>query len=130
MVLPLLFVQTLVASLHSLAEQVDGLKYSVHAASILDVDDTTEQTSKLSLKDKRTLLERLDEYVVDPRLPTKKAELVRFPPDFQPIPCKPLFFDLALSHVSFPSLEDKLEQKKQAGGLTGFVKGWLWGGSK
>lgn len=48
------------------------------------------------------------------------------------VPCKPLFFDLALNHIDFPSLDDKIETKKQAagpavGGLTGLVKG-LWGG--
>jgi hypothetical protein len=37
---------------------------------------------------------------------------------------------VALSLADYPSLDDKLDQKKQAGGLTGFVKGWLWGGGK
>lgn len=123
----------LVSSLSVLREKIKGLHYSVHAASILDVEGVTGQVSRLSSKDKRPLSDRLDEYVEDPRLSTKKAELVQFPPEFQPIPCKPLFFDLALSHVTFPSLEDKIEQKKQAGGITGLVKGsigWLWGGGK
>jgi signal recognition particle subunit SRP68 len=75
-------------------------------------------------------MERLDQYVEDPSLATKKAKLVTFPPDFTPIPCRPLFFDLALNHVEMPSLEDKLEQKKAPSGLTGMVKGWLWGGKK
>lgn len=73
--------------------------------------------------------ERLHEYCEDPSLTTKQPNVYKLPPDFQPIPCKPLFFDLALNLVEFPSLDDKLEQKKQAGGLTGFVKGFLgWGG--
>ena len=75
-------------------------------------------------------MERLDQYAEDTSLTTKKAKLVSFPPDFKPIPCRPLFFDLALNHVEMPSLEDKMEQKKAAGGLTGMVKGWLWGGKK
>ena len=79
------------------------------------------------------LSDRLDDYVDDPSLLSKKPNLVPFPPDFEPIPAKPLFFDLALSHVEFPSLDDKLEQKKQGGGITGLVKGWGgwlggWGG--
>uniref|UniRef100_I3KPF8 Signal recognition particle subunit SRP68 n=1 Tax=Oreochromis niloticus TaxID=8128 RepID=I3KPF8_ORENI len=54
--------------------------------------------------------------------------LVQFPPDFQPIPCKPLFFDLALNHVAFPPLDDKVEQKGK-GGLTGYIKGIFGFGS-
>ena len=78
------------------------------------------------------LCDRLDKYAEDPSLTSKTPNVVHFPPDFEPIPAKPLFFDLALSHVEFPSLDDKVEQKKQQGGLTGFVKGWLggWGGKK
>lgn len=76
------------------------------------------------------LLDRLDDYIEDKSLTTKKPNLAKFPPDFEPIPCRPLFFDLALNHVDFPSLDDKMEQKKAAGGLTGMVKGWLWGGGK
>lgn len=84
---------------------------------------------------KQPLEDRLDDYVIEKSLTTKKATLTRFPPDFEPIPCRPLFFDLALNHVQFPSLDDKLDQQKKAagaggGGLTGIVKGWLWGGGK
>ena len=77
------------------------------------------------------LCDRLDTYVYDASVTSKKPNLTAFPPDFEPIACKPLFFDLALSHLDFPSLEDRLEQKKTAaGGITGLVKGWLWGGKK
>lgn len=125
--------KSLLESLNELSEKIKGLHYSVHAASILDEEGVTDHISRLSSKDKRPLSERLHEFLEDPRLSTKKAELVPFPPEFEPVPCKPLFFDLALSHVTFPSLEDKIEQKKQAGGITGLVKGsigWLWGGKK
>ena len=83
------------------------------------------------------LEDRLDEFVTDKSLSSKKVSLTRFPPDFSPIPCRPLFFDLALNHIEFPSLDEQLEDKKKAGGgsggsggLTGMVKGmggWLWG---
>lgn len=75
------------------------------------------------------LIDRFDDYIEDKSVTTKKPNLVSFPPDFEPIPCRPLFFDLALNHVDFPSIESKMEQKK-SGGLTGMVKGWLWGGGK
>ena len=49
-----------------------------------------------------------------------------------PVACKPLFFDLALNHVAFPSLAANIETKKAAGsGITGLFKGFLgWGGEK
>ena len=34
--------------------------------------------------------------------PTWQAQLVNFPPEFAAIPCKPLFYDLALYHVAMP----------------------------
>lgn len=81
------------------------------------------------------LAERLGEYREDPSLSSKSPNVYRLPPDMKPIPCKPLFFDLALNWAEFPSLEDKLEGAAKKGqsnaGLTGFVKGFLgWGGSK
>lgn len=74
------------------------------------------------------LCNRLDTFCLDPTLVGKKPSLVLFPPEFQPIPCKPLFFDLALNHVAFPPLDDKVEQKGK-GGLTGYIKGIFGFGS-
>ncbi len=81
------------------------------------------------------LIERLDEYFEDPSIVTSKmpVSLVPLPPDFEPVPCKPLFFDIALGMVQFPSLDDHIEKKKEGaagGGISGLVKGWLWGGGK
>ena len=77
------------------------------------------------------LVERLDQYYEDRDMLKGKPNLVNFPPEFSPIPCKPLFFDIALNHVEFPSLEDKLESesaKAGGGGLSGWI--WGWGGKK
>ena len=70
------------------------------------------------------LSERMDQFMLIP--PSQKVTLAPLPPEYRPIACKPLFFDLALNHIEFPSLESKVE-KKAAGGLTGFMKGLLWG---
>jgi len=72
----------------------------------------------------------LEQYSEDPNIASKKAKLVNFPPDFKAIPCRPLFFDLALNHVDMPNLDSKMEQKKAGSGITGALKGWLWGGKK
>jgi len=119
--------------LEELMSVVDGLKYSVRASSILDSQDLVDDLSISTSTSNKPLSERLEEYYEDPLLTTKKSCLAQFPPDFQPIPAKPLFFDLALSLVEFPSLDDKMEQRSQTGGasgITGLVKGWLWGGKK
>lgn len=71
------------------------------------------------------LTERLDEFLLVPS--SLKPTLAPLPPDYEPIPAKPLFFDLALNHIEPPSLEHRVEKK--AGGLTGFMKGLLWGSS-
>ncbi|GFN87230.1 signal recognition particle subunit srp68-like [Plakobranchus ocellatus] len=121
-----------ITSVELLQQHISGQMSSCQAYSILDSNATGEQSFSTLVSDKRPLEERLDEYIPEKSLTSKKAVLTRFPPDFEPIPCRPLFFDLALGHIEFPSLDDKLDQKKGAagGGLTGMVKGWLWGGGK
>jgi signal recognition particle subunit SRP68 len=79
------------------------------------------------------LIDRLDLYYEDPDLATGKANLVPFPPAFTPIPCKPLFFDLAQEHLSFPNIDDKMAPPGQAGAQGaggGWLGGWLGWGSK
>ncbi|XP_064617807.1 signal recognition particle subunit SRP68-like [Liolophura sinensis] len=117
------------SSLEELIKQANSLKYSCHASTILDADEVVEQFGDLAIKDKRPLSERLDQYLEDTTLVTKKPNLVPFPPNFEPIPCRPLFFDLALNHIEMPSVKEKMEQTTSRG-ITGMVKGWLWGGKK
>ncbi|PVD38591.1 hypothetical protein C0Q70_01207 [Pomacea canaliculata] len=120
-------------NLKELQGEISGMMYSCHANSILDLSPAGDQAVINVAAERRPLEDRLDEYVEDKSLTGKKPFVASFPPDFEPIPCRPLFFDLALNHVGFPSLEDKLEQgqkKVAGGGITGFVKGWLWGGDK
>ncbi|BES95332.1 unnamed protein product [Nesidiocoris tenuis] len=82
---------------------------------------------------KLPLIDCLDVYSEDPKLATKSASIVRLPPDMRPIPAKPLYFDVAMNHLTLPSVDSILDSSKRAkaGGpsLTGFVKGlWGWGG--
>ncbi|XP_031145397.1 signal recognition particle subunit SRP68 [Sander lucioperca] len=111
-----------------LIAEVNAEKYSLQAAAILDTDETAEVPSQQQVKDNTPLCKRLETFRLDPALVGKQPNLVQFPPDFQPIPCKPLFFDLALNHVAFPPLDDKVEQKGK-GGLTGYIKGIFGFGS-
>ncbi|KAJ8037657.1 Signal recognition particle subunit SRP68 [Holothuria leucospilota] len=126
-------IQAEIQELETLAEEINGLKYSAQASSILDSSDMsiTKGMAQLKLKDKRPLEERLHQYSSNQPEVASKPNFTTFPPDFKPSPCKPLFFDIALNHVEFPSLEQKLEQKKtaSAGGIGGFLRGWWGGGS-
>lgn len=85
-------------------------------------------------KNKKPLIERLDEFREDPQLLSKNPNVVTLPPTMTPVPAKPLFYDLALNYVEFPSLQDKIEggqKQKQGAGISGFVKGlWGWGSKK
>ncbi|KAF7265209.1 signal recognition particle 68 [Rhynchophorus ferrugineus] len=97
-------------------------------------DQTVPTVPQKIFKSKKPLIERLDEFREEPQLLTKNPNLVSLPPNMNPIPAKPLFYDLALNLVQFPDLSDKLEgqsKTKQTAGISGFVKGlWGWGSKK
>jgi len=104
----------------SLKKDAEGDKFTIYAAGLIGDNDGDQ--SNLSSK---LLSDRLDDYFEDQEVHSGSKPLTHFPPDFQPIPCKPLFFDLALNHVDLPQPEEGTGAA--ASGLTGFVKG-LWGG--
>ncbi|KAI7808146.1 signal recognition particle subunit SRP68 [Triplophysa rosa] len=104
---------------------VNAEKFSVQAAAILDKDDVADELpAQQQFKDISPLSEHLETFRHDPILLSKQPNLVQFPPEFHPVPFKPLFFDLALNHVAFPPLDDKVEQKGK-GGITGYFKGFF-----
>lgn len=119
--------------LEKLIATIDGCKFSAHAYSVLESDNSEDSVfTSRSQKSSKPLFERLSQYKEDQSLNTKNPNVYKMTPEMQPIPCKPLFFDLALNHVEFPSLDDKLESPgAKKAGISGFVKGFLgWGGSK
>ena len=84
---------------------------------------------KVSLIFLKPLNERVDIYFEDNNLLTNNPNIIKLPLTYEPIPCKPLFLDLALNHVELPSLEDKIDRRpaQQGGqqGVKGFFKGLL-----
>ena len=124
----------LAAELKKLVSTIDGCKFSAHAYSVLEEDNSEESIfATKTQKSNKPLFERLSTYKEDQSLHTKTPNVYRMTPDMEAIPCKPLFFDLALNYVELPSLDDKLESpgKKGAASISGFVKGFLgWGGNK
>lgn len=97
-------------------------------------EDQTIVVPQKVFKSKKPLIERLDEFREEPQLLSKNPNLVSLPPAMEPVPAKPLFFDLANNLVEFPDLTEKLEgpsKAKEGAGITGFVKGlWGWGSKK
>lgn len=80
----------------------------------------------------KPLVERMDTYYEDPSLTTKNPNVIKLPLQFEPIPCKPLFFDLALNHLDLPSYEDKIDSKsqdQQKAGVKGYIKNLFGFGS-
>jgi len=112
-----------------LLDLVSSGKCAAHGQKILGVEDIAAAMSGLSVRSKKSLSLRLDEFVEDPSLTSGSPNVIKVPPTMAPVPCKPLFFDLALNQISFPSLSENMESKKSTSGITGFVKGlWGWGG--
>jgi len=123
-----------------LLEAVEGRQFMAHANSILESEAVKAQGQDLSKNgqeeskelSRKPLIERLDTYYEDPNLTNGKPNLANFPPNFRPIPCKPLFFDLAREHISFPDLQEKMKKpgqdEKQNDSQSWW--GWAWGGKK
>ena len=98
-----------------------------HSSSFTIVHFWFQEVASSTIAKKSALIDRLDLYYEDPDLAKGKANLVSFPPSFTPIPCKPLFFDLAHEHLTFPSLDEKMSSPGQAGSAQGASGGWLGG---
>ncbi|KPJ02700.1 Signal recognition particle 68 kDa protein [Papilio xuthus] len=124
--------------LEMLQKDIESCKFVVHADSVLEDEEDDEENKYTSsgkpYKDKKPLVDRLDEYREDTQLLTKNPNVYKLPPPMEAIPCKPLFFDLACNFIEFPNLDDKTgaaNSKKQGAGITGLVKGFLgWGSDK
>lgn len=131
------------SELNTLLKNIESCKFSAHAYSVLAADgntavsndgllylDGTGRSKQKSLKSK-PLFDRLPYYLEDQQLNSKNPNVFKLTPDMEPIPCKPLFFDLALNFIEMPSLDDKMDspvKSNQQQGISGFVKGFLgWG---
>ncbi|CAH8875215.1 unnamed protein product [Trichobilharzia szidati] len=135
----------LAKSLHSLILQAESEDFACKAASMLDTGEEAETVCVTSLTptagadvSQKVLIDRLDAYADDKTVEKSFSNFVypfvQLPPKFCPVPVKPIFFDLALNHINFPSLDDKIGLKANASskssGLTGLMRGWLWRGSE
>jgi len=103
--------------LEQLLQQSQGAKYGVHAAYILSSFEDAKKTKERTVAEKKdsdkeagfkggkTLLERLDSF--DAGDPAAQFQLVEFPPNFVPVPCKPILFDLAYNFIEFQPITNR-----------------------
>lgn len=72
-----------------------------------------------------TMLE-MENFASGAAVASGKGTLTAFPPNFEAVPCKPLYFDLALNYLDFPSMEERIAKAdaEQAGAI-GAVTGML-----
>ncbi|KAF6767914.1 hypothetical protein AHF37_05170, partial [Paragonimus kellicotti] len=138
--------EQLIQSLTVLNAQIEAEDLTCRAEYMLHLSETGDHPSKTPTTSEepiaqKALIDQLDQFLdvkaVEASLNTHTDPFVRLPPNFEPVPVKPVFFDLALNHVNFPSLSDKLTDGAPAGstrssgsGLAGLVRGWFWRGTE
>jgi len=114
--------------LNSLSQYTQGLVSQYRGLVELENISAAQKADKSRWK--APIIERLDEYDDDLDL----TNLVTYPPKLQPIPVKPLFFDLAWNYIEYPgrTLEavnsdamDGVAPKKAAEEKKETKKGWF-----
>lgn len=117
------------AQLKQLHLDLNQSKYKIQTNAILEDDSMLDE---MSPKEKEAEREKLEKIPLKERLDIyfeeKSTNVVKMGLDYESIPCKPLFFDLALNHVELPSLDDKIDRPARAGqqgqqGVTGLIRG-------
>lgn len=115
-----------VASVIEESETLNGDIRSKRCAALasLCLGSSAGDTLTTPCKPKGLIADCLEDYLVlETTDKLEDLKIVPFPPDYKPAPCKPYFFDLALSHVTFPELES--HYSKKGGVLSSLFKG-LW----
>jgi signal recognition particle subunit SRP68 len=119
------------AQLKQLRLDLNQSKYKIQTNAILEDDSMLDE---MSPKEKEAEREKLEKIPLKERLDIyfeeKSTNVVKMGLDYESIPCKPLFFDLALNHVELPSLDDKIDRPARAGqqgqqGVTGLIRGFF-----
>lgn len=78
------------------------------------------------------LINRLNAPTAGLTLDTRNPNLVDFPPNFVPVPCKPLFFDLAAGYIDYnlDAIAARCRGQPESGkgaGISGWLGGWFSG---
>lgn len=117
-------VKTPLQELQDLLDVARGRKFTIHAKCFLDTHEAhATAPSSEPVDASKPLILDADHYRSN--IDLKNPNLIAFPPQFEAIACKPLFFDLASHHLSFPSLEARKTRKTAATMVTGFIKSFF-----
>lgn len=103
--------------------------------ALVELDNIDESSKKLNDQDPKTkipLLEKLNEFPVGS---ISLDNLVTYPPVLEPVPVKPLFFDVAWNYIEYPGRATRSVEKPEAtdakggagedSGKAGGKKGWF-----
>jgi signal recognition particle subunit SRP68 len=103
--------------------------------ALVELDNIDESSKKLNDQDPKTkipLLEKLNEFPVGG---ISLDNLVTYPPVLEPVPVKPLFFDVAWNYIEYPGRATRSVEKPEAtdakggagedSGKAGGKKGWF-----
>jgi len=111
----------IVESLKELSRDSTTARYRVHASAMLD--NKSQQKTAEAEGERRAesvaLLDRLNEF--DAGSPSSNYNIVDFPPNLQPVPNKPTFFDLAAHSLAFPSVKQRAQANPSTGAGPGFL---------
>lgn len=98
-------------------DQLDGLStrlqgYVLQYQGIVEIESLFSEAEKKIPASEPPLVERLNEYPVGG---CDLTNLVAYPPKIQPIPVKPLFFDVAWNYIDYPGEDKKAVQLDSEG---------------
>eukprot|EP01134_Creolimax_fragrantissima_P001737 CFRG1737T1 len=110
--------QALVQKIQKLAQDVRGRKCMLRAAQLVATSSSRESAATGT---KVSVVDRLDVYEDD----FSRLQLASFPPSLKQIPCKPLFFDVAMANMPIPDFDNNNMEPKQ--GISGLVSSMFGG---
>jgi signal recognition particle subunit SRP68 len=105
-----------------LVKRVRGQRCLVQAGAFLEESRLKGETSAGKVKG-APLLDRINEWSAE----HDTDMIIEFPPAFEPVACKPIFFDLAFNYITFPDMSEHMKKKNSSvigklGGFFGFGK--------
>eukprot|EP00045_Choanoeca_perplexa_P006085 m.51757 g.51757 ORF g.51757 m.51757 type:complete len:596 (+) comp13457_c0_seq1:34-1821(+) len=102
------------ATLEMAASEIRGVHVNIKASVFLEATETSETNPD-------AVADNLEHY--DDSASVLNKPIAAIPPPMQTIQCKPLVFDLAVDHVTFPSLKERTKaQASAAEAVTGVFK--------
>jgi len=85
-------------------------------AELYNISSNSAIADKNKLTNTAPLIDRLDEY---PTNGVDLTNLVTYPPKIEPIPVKPLFFDIAWNYIEYPGRTIQAVQSGEKAGMDG-----------